>query len=514
MPTESMQKTHVDEINYNLALYLEETAERFPDNTALEDMDSRMSYGELRKIAGRIGYELNKEEGTENPIGVIVSRDIYTIIYILGVLYSGNFYVPIDPDAPDKKINDIIDETKMKVILGNPEYSNFIEKHSISSPCRFKTLSYFNDFTSSKPVERKLEDPAYLIFTSGSTGKPKGILKSHGAMRSFIEAYTDTFKVNENDVIGNQTPFFFDASSKDIYTALKTGASLCVIPTKLFSFPPDLVDFMNLRKISVISWVPAAYSIVAQVNTFKIVKTEYLRLALFVGEVMPVKHLNKWKAALPEVKFVNLYGQSELAGICCYYIADKEYPDDAVLPMGKTLKNSTIHLMDENGHEIKEACAVGEIYLVSNALALEYYHDEEKTNNCFLYRDFGNGKERCFKTGDLAKYNENGDLEFSSRTDFQIKHMGNRIELGEIEAAASSLDDIAFCCCLYNKEKKKIILFCQLSEGTNTTATEIRSKLKTKLSDYMVPRQVIILEKMPLNANGKIDRNGLKNTYI
>ena len=161
---------------------------------------------------------------------------------------------------------------------------------------------------------------------------------------------------------------------------------------------------------------------------------------------------------------------------------------------------------------VNEPGKIGELYLVSDALALEYYHDPDKTNASFGWRDFGEGMIRYFKTGDLAQYDAEGNLLFASRTDSQIKHMGHRIELGEIEAVAGSLSEIDRCCCLYQATKRKLVLFCQLTDGVTINGQGIKSILRPKLSDYMLPAKVVIMEKLPLNANGKIDRQKLKET--
>ena len=225
---------------------------------------------------------------------------------------------------------------------------------------------------------------------------------------------------------------------------------------------------------------------------------------------MPMKHLNTWRRELPDIQYVNLYGSSELAGICCYYEVSGIYPDDAVLPMGKPLANCSIYLLNE-GEIVRESGMIGEMYVVSDALALEYFHDPEKTKSVFQICDFGDGPVRCLKTGDLAQYDEKGNILFVARKDFQIKHMGHRIELGEIEAVANAMPEINRCCCLYNAPKRKIVLFCELSAGCTLNGQEIRSIMKKKLSDYMVPGKVHILDVLPLNQNGKIDRQLLKS---
>jgi non-ribosomal peptide synthetase component F len=348
-----------------------------------------------------------------------------------------------------------------------------------------------------------------MVYTSGSTGKPKGVLKSHKAVITYIESFCRTFDFSPNEVIGNQTPFFFDASAKDIYLMLKLGCRMEILPPQLFSLPPELIDYLNDKKVTFASWVPTVISLVAQLNPFSMVKPETLKKVFFVGEVMPMKHLNKWRKELPDIQYVNLYGSSEIAGICCYYEVKTQFEDSAVLPMGKPLDSCKIYLLDQV-KVITEPNHIGELYLVSDALALEYYHDPEKTKQSFIYRDFGEGMVRCFKTGDLAQYDELGNLVFASRIDSQIKHMGHRIELGEIEAVANALPELNRCCCLYNAAKKKITLFCELASGVTMKGQEIRSILRNKLSDYMVPGKVVVMESLPLNQNGKIDRQKIK----
>lgn len=488
----------------NVLDYLEAAAGKHPNKKAVSYKDNYYSYSELRIQAGRIGKTLSQFGLKKQPIGVIAERGIETIAFFLGVLYSGNYYVPIDPELPAEKLRSVFDDAAFRVVLGPAAYVLSIHYDGV-----YISIDDVGDGECPIP-HTDHDDPLYMVYTSGSTGKPKGVLKSHSAEISFIEAYCNTFDFSDSDVIGNQTPFFFDASAKDLYMMLKLGCSLEILPTSLFSLPPELIDYLNEKKVSFVSWVPTAISLVAQLNPFSMVKPSTLKKVFFVGEVMPMKHLNKWRAALPEIEYVNLYGQSEIAGICCYYKVTESFEDSAVLPMGKPLQNCTIYLMDGD-HVIHEPGHVGELYIVSDALALEYFHDPEKTHSSFLRKDFGAGIERCFKTGDLAQYDEQGNLLFAARNDNQIKHMGHRIELGEIETVAGSLADVDRCCCLYDSAKKKIILFCQLSSGSLLTGPTIRSQLRQHLSSYMVPGKVIILDALPINANGKIDRQQLKN---
>ena len=475
--------------------YLEESARKFPDKTAVSDRDKSYTFSQLREGAARLAAAVDPSY-TGKPVLVFCDRSADTVLMILAVLMSGNFYLPVDPDLPEEKLKKIILDAAPEYAFGAPAYRDRFTGV-------YLTPADMGDAVRETP--RSAEDtPLYLVYTSGSTGTPKGVLKSHGGMIDFAETFCGVFDITEKDVLGNQTPFFFDASAKDLYIMLKTGAALEVIPTEKFAMPPELIDYMNERRVSVILWVPTAYTVVAKLRTFSFVKPETLRRAFFVGEVMPVKTLAYWRKNLPDVRFVNLYGQSEIAGVCCCHEITGDLPD--ILPLGKALPNCRVCLM-RDGTPVTEAGQTGELYIASPALALEYYHDAEKTAASFVTADFGQGAVRAFRTGDLAAYNEKGELVFVSRADFQIKYGGHRIELGEIEAAANALPGVARCGCIYDKEKEKIVLFAEAEEGV--TGGDIRRMLKEKLSAYMIPHRVEVLDKLPQNANGKIDRAAL-----
>ncbi len=490
----------------NILEYLETAVQRVPERTAVSDKTNKYTFSQMSETARRMASAIPMELHNR-PIGVFCERTADTVVLFLAVLYSGNYYVPVDPALPTEKMQAILDDAQPAVMLGSGETEQILA--SLRFHGRYLTLSDASDRQRDLPLCGG-DDPLYMVYTSGSTGKPKGVLKSHSAEISFLEAYCRTFGFSGQEIIGNQTPFYFDAAAKDFYLMLKTGATLEIIPTELFSMPPMLVEYLNERAVSFISWVPTALSIVAQLRTFSYVRPETLKQVFFVGEVMPMKHLNYWRKALPDLRYVNLYGSTEIAGICAWYEVQGEFDDADSLPMGKPLCNCKIYLLD-GGQVVTEPDRVGELYLVSPALATEYYHDPEKTSASFLTMDFGEGPVRCFKTGDLARYDGRGDLVFSSRSDYQIKHMGHRIELGEIETVAGALPEIIRCCCLYDDRKSRIVLFCQTAQDAQeVTGKELRSMLRSRLSAYMLPAKVNILPQMPLNANGKIDRQKLK----
>lgn len=509
----------------NVISYFKASVSSFPDKIAVSDGDVSYTYARLDELSNTLAAFIHKKQedhidssrsmildGPE-PIGIIVHRDCDTLLAFLAVIKSGNFYVPIDPKLPPGKMEKILEETHMPVILGDDRDADIVPAkyrdclYSIEEATRETTAldedaaSFIEKIVEGRDDRYGAYTHLYMVFTSGSTGTPKGVLKSHKAVIDFIEAYTGEFDFSSNEIIGNQTPFFFDASAKDIYLAWKLGATLEIIPDGMFTLPPALIRYLNEKKVSFISWVPSALSIVTQLNTFEEVMPETIRKIFFVGESFPIKQFKKWHEALPDIEYVNLYGASELAGICCFYRVPDDIDSMDRLPIGKPLSNCEVILVD--GDEVvTEPGKTGEILLKSAALFNGYYQDIEKTDSCYKEID---GK-MFFKTGDLAWYDENGDLNFAARNDSQIKHMGQRIELGDIEATCSALPEIEKACCLYNTDKKRIYLFCELSEGNEEDQKSLLIKLKDHLVSYMMPQRVVIKEKLPLNANGKIDR--------
>ena len=498
----------------NILNYLREDADKYPDKTAVSDENISLSFSELELYARQTGQFITdtlKGSGPV-PIGVFADHDCYSIAAFLGIVMSGNFYVPLDPKQPLNKLEKILADAEPLLVLGRSGEEGLLPEGYKAQFKDIEDACTSGGASTCNIEEYEADRPLYMVYTSGSTGYPKGVLKSHGAMIDFVSAFTDTFETGSNEVMGSQTPFFFDASAKDIYLMLKTGATLHIIPEEKFLLPPMLIRFLDEKKITFISWVPSALSLIAQYNTFSEMIPKTLKKVFFVGEAFPVKHLKKWQEALPDVTYVNMYGASELAGICCYYIVPDHYDKDTDIPMGKPLKNCKVFLAEryekspEGIRIINEPGKNGEIYLSSRALALEYYNDPEKTKGAFIEI---NG-ERIFRTGDIAWYDEEGDLHFAARNDSQIKHMGQRIELGEIESVCLTLPVIDRACCLYDQGKKRIYLFCQLSEGANEDQKSILIKLKQILVYYMMPQRVVIMDRLPLNANGKTDRQLLK----
>ena len=355
----------------------------------------------------------------------------------------------------------------------------------------------------------------YILYTSGSTGIPKGVVLNHKAVLSYIEWVKDSFDIDENTIWGSQTPFYFSMSITDVFSTMLTGATFYIIPKINFSFPINLIKFLNENKINTIYWVPSALCIVANLGALKDVKLPYLKNVLFAGEVMPTKQLNEWIKALPEVRFANLYGPTETTDICSYYVVDRKLENTESIPIGKHCDNCGLILINENGNEIKyvegKESEPGELLVRGSFLASGYYKNVEKTSSTFVQNPVNSAyPEVVYKTSDIVKFDKTGNLIYISRKDYQIKHMGYRIELGEIERNIYAIDGIALCSCIYDEINKNIVLFYQGS----IDETSLAKKASERLLPYMVPNKYILLKALPYNSNGKIDKKLLKTNYM
>ena len=333
---------------------------------------------------------------------------------------------------------------------------------------------------------------------------------SHRSVIDFIQHFTDLFHITQDDVIGNQAPFDFDVSVKDIYSALKTGATMEIIPKKLFSIPTGLLDYLCDRKITTAIWVVSALCIITTLKGFTYRIPSHLNKILFSGEVMPVKHLNTWRSYLPDALFVNLYGPTEITCNCTYYVVDREFEPGTPIPIGVPFPNETVFLLDENNRLVTEPGQNGELCVAGTALALGYYRDPKRTVTAFVQNPLNPCyPEIIYRTGDLACYGRDGLLYFNGRKDFQIKHMGHRIELGEIEAALETVEGVDRAVCLFLEEKNKIAAFY---EGA-AVKRDIAVGLEHLLPRYMFPALYRNLTELPRTKNGKVDRQALRRLY-
>ena len=496
--------------------YLEESARKYPDKTAFADEHTSCTFKELEQTARRTGTALAKHFTPRNPVPVFMEKSVETIGVFMGAVYAGCFYVLMDTKQPASRLQQILGILDSDVIVTSEKYLKDLEKLEFKGKVLMApdlVAEQENEAVLNEIREQALDvDPLYGIFTSGSTGVPKGVVVGHRSVLDFIDCFTELFDITDKDVMGNQAPWDFDVSVKDIYSGLKTGATVQIIPKQLFSFPMKLIDYLIEREVTTLVWAVSALCIISTLNGFEYKVPDKIKKILFSGEAMPVKHLNIWRKYLPDTMFVNIYGPTEITCNCTYYIIDREFAIDDVLPMGKAFPNERVFLLDENDKLIKnsEADKTGEICVSGTAVTMGYFNNKEKTDSAFVQNPLnGSYNEIIYRTGDLGYYNDNKEMCFSSRKDFQIKHNGHRIELGELDMAINSMDNIQRACCIYQQEENKIYAFYE-GEQDNKSLTHY---LLSKLPKFMIPEVMINVKSMPLTKNGKIDRKALMEEY-
>lgn len=494
--------------------YLEKAAERFPDKRAFVDENDSITFIELKCSALCLAAAILKQVKTKNsPILVYLPKTIKSIISFMGILYSGNFYTPTDIRFPFEKVNGVLNALDPVLIVTDTENEKVLRKQDVHIDIlNIETLNFKDDVPSSDLLLASItdSDPVYTFFTSGSTGVPKGVTITNRNIIDYIDWAVSKIPINSGTIIGNQSPFYFDISTQDIYTTLKQAAELVIIPEKYFVFPVKVLQFIKQYNINFLYWVPSAFVNISILKLLDKVALDQVTAIMFGGEVMPTKHMNYWKSHLPNLKFIaNVYGPTEATVNCTYYIVDREFNNDEVLPLGKGCENTDLLVITEDGTLVQTHNVQGELCVRGSSLSVGYWNNPKKTEEAFVQNPFNTHyPEKIYKTGDLVYYNDNNELVFVGRKDFQIKHMGYRIELGEIEVAAMGIDEITKCCALYNNTKKQIVLF--YTSTANITDQYISQKLVSIIPKYMIPSQYIWKESMPQNANGKIDRSELQ----
>jgi amino acid adenylation domain-containing protein len=521
----------------NVLEYLENSADIYPDKTVFFDENREFTYASFVDEAKRLGAGIREAAGgARRPVAILVDRSSLSLLSMFAVLYSGNYYAPVDDALTAERKNRILTSLDPALIIlpraahtgSAADSGGGVSGDSADSGGgAIESLPDFSSLIADLPTladtagarrcgvpDLTDADPAYVLHTSGSTGDPKGILVTHRALIDFTEDYTHAIGIRESDVVSNQPPFSFDGSVRGVYPVVKSGASAYLHSKKVFTYVSQLADELEEKDISVLSWSTSAFHLISGSRVFdERAFPQTIRKVIVGGEALRAKHLNIWLRALPDAEYYNVYGPTEVID-CTYYKVDRAFGDFDPLPIGRPYPNKTILLLKERGE--KEAVSGtapkerGEICVRGSGIASGYYKDPARTAAAFtqnplhdLYRDI------VYRTGDIGEIGEDGLLYFIGRTDGQIKHMGYRIELGEIETAASGVEGIAACVCLHDDDKDHLIL---IYEGP-AKKPDIMRGLRAQLPKYMLPNAFINREKLPRNANGKIDRAALKNEH-
>lgn len=540
----------------NVCSLLDYISSKYPTKIAYIHEINSLTFAEVQAFVYRIGTALSRQLSCVNmPIIVLSDRNVESVCAFLGVAASRNFYVPLDANLPEERIWAVVEQVRPAAIIVTDSGNH--ESYGNAGAYGKAPLLNIHDLMKCEPDEQLLRelreatlptDPLYAICTSGSTGVPKVVVKPHQSVTEFIPVFAETFGFSDNDVFGNQAPFDFDVSAKDIYTTLYCGASMYIIPRSCFALPKKLVDVLEERGVTALVWSVSALCVVAGMGALKHHVPSKIRKVLFSGEVMPLKMLNVWRGYYPDAMFVNLYGPTESTGNCMYYIvptgemaddsdsidernakaenqgpaidqntgiSDADHKSEIILdghnrlPLGNVFPHQKVLFLNEADRPIQTG-EIGEIVIGGPCLALGYYRDPERTAAVFVRNPLNDQHpERVYRTGDLAELAEDGQYYFVARKDHQIKHMGHRIELEEIEAHMNAVSGVDRSCCLFDRERNKIVA-CY--SGT-ADKVQIIQELKLHLPKYMIPNIFVKMDSLPLSHNGKIDRQKLKLEY-
>ena len=469
-----------------------ETCVKHGEQTAIIDGHHRLTWREVKTYADRAGRFLSAH-GVKPGVPVVLrmKKNWQAVCMMYGTVAAGGYYVFVDPDQPEKRLRSILNTLQTGILI--QDSVDFESLPGYTAEAALNSRRYF-----CKRSEADASDPLYAVFTSGSTGEPKGVLVSRGAVAQFMQHFIEMSGLAARDVIGNQAPFDFDVSVKDLYGACFTGASVVLIPKVDFAMPKALMDCLTDNRVTVLIWAVSALCIVSTFKGFDYRTPKALRLVMFSGEVMPMKHLKIWQDHLPGAAFINLYGPSEITCNALYY---RVKGGEDRLPIGVPFDGRQVLLLDLAGNIITEDDVTGEICICGESIGMGYIGRPDLTNKVF--RTIYGMRSYC--TGDLG-YRENGQFFFVGRADDQIKLMGHRIELGEIEKAMGQIQAVERACVTYDPEKKRMT-------GWYTGEIEsrqLRRALKDSLPAYMIPTKLRRLETFPVNSHGKIDRRKLK----
>ncbi|OBQ12656.1 non-ribosomal peptide synthetase [Anabaena sp. AL09] len=476
-----------------------------PDNLAVVFESENLTYQQLNEKADQLADYLieNYLMQPDTLIGISVERSLEMIIGVLGILKAGGAYVPIDPNYPSERIRFMLEDSGISVLLTQSFLVDKLPLDSLENPVEVVYLddSSRQDAETQRKITKNQVKPdnlAYVIYTSGSTGKPKGVMIEHQAIVNLGLAWAEKFQVQNYSRLLQFGSFSFDLSIGEIATSLSAGACLYLGNKDTLLPGQSLVNFLTEHKITHGFLSPSALSVLPKVNL------PDLQCLTVGGEACTAELVNQWGTTR---SLFNCYGPTESTVIASIFRCE---PNGKKPSIGQPIANNSIYILDPHNQPLPPGIP-GELCIAGVGLARGYLNRPETTAEKFIEIDLFGKTERIYKTGDLARWDDDGNLEYLGRIDEQVKLRGFRIELGEIESLLLQHPSVQEAVViLYETDNNpRLIAYITESEKTANLVIEVREYLKNRLPNYMIPSQIMVLENLPLTANGKIDRRAL-----
>ena len=475
--------------------------ERTPDNQAMVFKDQTMTYRELDEQSNQLAnYLIDKEIDKENLVGILLDRSMEMVVSLLAVLKMGAAYVPLDPEFPDSRIAFQLEDAGIKWVLTSSEYQSGLKEKG----CEVLALdACWNEVLSSsdQPTQREVkpDDLMYIIYTSGSTGRPKGVLVEHKGLVNMTFALNRRFNMTKEDRILQFARITFDASISEILMAFFSGATLVLVEKETIIDGDSIIDYMKEQQVSFAFFTPAYLKVLDNE------KLKFLRCIISGGESASVEDLQYLSK---HMECHNVYGPTECSAIVSGYEVnpDKTYTNQ--IPIGTPFTNLKAYILDQN-NDLCPTGVMGELCFGGIGVTRGYLNRPELTEEKFVVNPF-DPSEKMYRTGDYARWNNEGQIEYIGRKDNQVKIRGFRIELGEIETVLEESSFVKQASVLLIEDEKgnKQIVAYVVPNG-EADSQSIQNYLGNKLPNYMTPSYLVTMENIPLTSHGKVDREKL-----
>ncbi|BAZ54103.1 amino acid adenylation domain-containing protein [Nostoc sp. NIES-4103] len=488
----------------------EAQVEKTPDAVAVVFENQQLTYRELNAKANQLAHYLQKlGVKPEVLVGICVERSLEMVVGLLGILKAGGAYVPLDPTYPQERLAFMLENSQVGVLLTQKHLLESLPAHTAKTICLDNNWEVIaQEITENLAHSVTPENLAYVIYTSGSTGKPKGAMNTHQAICNRLLWMQDYCQLTTADRVLQKTPFSFDVSVWEFLLPLLVGARLVIAQPEGHRDTNYLVNVITQQQITTVHFVPSMLQVFLEQPG--VGKCKSIKRVICSGEALSVE-LEKRFFERIDAELHNLYGPTE-AAIDVTFWKCQNYPSSAAtVPIGRPIANTQIYLLDQYLNPVPIG-VIGELYIGGVGLAKGYLNNPELTTEKFITHPFSNKPEaRLYKTGDLARYLPDGNIEFLGRIDYQVKIRGFRIELGEIEAVLNQHPAVRETVVTVQKDEfgnQRLIAYV-VANNISLKINELRSFLQQKLPEYMLPSTFIMLEAMPLTPNGKLDRRAL-----